>query len=154
MPEQTPLAEVAYQAYGSATGNKNFRGDPMPAWADLPEPIKHAWTVAADAILTSAQTDQPTPILYHEIQISRHLGRGIVVDDAPEYAKAHHSIIASMHIDLRLDTGGIRIAEQVEYEITGYDPADAMLTLHRVKDWRPGHDDDPAKQITEGQTHG
>ena len=38
----------AYLRYGSVTGFKNFKGDPMPAWADLGEKIQNAWMAAAD----------------------------------------------------------------------------------------------------------
>lgn len=40
-------AESAYKAYGRTVDNKNFRGDPMPAWSDLPEKIQEAWKSAA-----------------------------------------------------------------------------------------------------------
>jgi len=93
---------------------------------------------------------EPTaPIEYGEIQASRHLGRGIVVDTAPEYAKAHIGIIASAHSGVSLDDGAVRIADQVLYEITGYNPADCTLTLHLAKDWRPGQKDDPNAEPTD-----
>ena len=38
----------AYLRYGSVVGYLNFKGDPMPAWADLGEKIQHAWMAAAD----------------------------------------------------------------------------------------------------------
>jgi len=41
------LAEGAYSAYGRSTGNKNFRGEEMPKWEDLPESIRAAWSAAA-----------------------------------------------------------------------------------------------------------
>ncbi|MFI1767533.1 hypothetical protein ACH41H_36550 [Streptomyces sp. NPDC020800] len=44
------LAKVAYTAYGGATGGKNYRGEPMPAWEDLGRAIQTAWEVAAEAI--------------------------------------------------------------------------------------------------------
>lgn len=44
------LAEVAYEAYGESTGNKNSRGEPMPTWADLPDAIQVAWAMAAGAV--------------------------------------------------------------------------------------------------------
>lgn len=44
------LAKLAYEAYGHSTGNKNFRGEEMPAWEILPEKIKHAWLAAAAAV--------------------------------------------------------------------------------------------------------
>jgi hypothetical protein len=43
------LAQAAYAAYGTSTGGKNYQGLPMPAWADLPEPIRDAWAAAAGA---------------------------------------------------------------------------------------------------------
>lgn len=96
--------------------------------------------------------DEPTdPIEYGEIQLSRHLGRGIVVDIAPEHAKAYIGIIATAHAGVSLDGGAVRIADQVLYEITGYDPADCTLTLHLVHDWRPGQKDDPKTDSTAPQ---
>lgn len=92
---------------------------------------------------------EPTPIAYGEIQLTRHLGRGIVVNAAPEHAKAHIGIITSALAGITLDDGAVRIADQVLYEITGYDPADCTLTLRLVHDWRPGQKDDPNKQTTE-----
>lgn len=40
------IAASAYKAYAASTGNKNFRGDPMPEFSDLPIAIKIAWEVA------------------------------------------------------------------------------------------------------------
>lgn len=40
------IAASAYRAYAASTGNKNFRGEPMPAFADLPQPIRTAWEAA------------------------------------------------------------------------------------------------------------
>jgi len=45
MPWQE-IAASAYRAYAASTGNKNFRGDPMPAFDDLPESIQTAWEAA------------------------------------------------------------------------------------------------------------
>ena len=44
------LAEEAYGAYGAATGWKNFQGNEMPEWKDLPDGIKLAWLCAASHI--------------------------------------------------------------------------------------------------------
>lgn len=43
--------EVGYLAYGESTGNLNFQGGEMPAWADLPERIRAAWEAAAEAVI-------------------------------------------------------------------------------------------------------
>lgn len=40
------IAASAYRAYAASTGNKNFRGDPMPAFDELPQPIRTAWEAA------------------------------------------------------------------------------------------------------------
>lgn len=55
------IAREAYHAYGATTDHKNFQGNPMPAWADLPEKIQLAWmnavkrasAVAAEIITAS-----------------------------------------------------------------------------------------------------
>ena len=146
--DQLPVAERAYQAYGNATDHRNFRGEPMPAWDDLPQTIQDAWTAAADAVLATP----PVPVEYGEIQVTRHLGRGIVVDIASENAKASIAILASTDPSVRIDNGAVRIADQVLYEITGYDPADATLTLRLVRDWRPGQKDDPASEASLAET--
>lgn len=44
------LAALGYDAYGRSTGWKNFLGDPMPKWEELPRPIQEAWMAAAVAI--------------------------------------------------------------------------------------------------------
>lgn len=41
------LGEIAYDAYGKTTDYKNFMGNPMPTWGDLPPKIKEAWENAA-----------------------------------------------------------------------------------------------------------
>jgi hypothetical protein len=43
------LAVEAYHRYGAVTDFKNFRGDPMPKFDDLPETIQRAWEAAISA---------------------------------------------------------------------------------------------------------
>lgn len=43
-------ARAAYQMYGKSVDFKNFQGNPMPEWNDLPEAIKTAWEWAAEAV--------------------------------------------------------------------------------------------------------
>lgn len=52
--DRLPIDQQAYQAYGEAVAWKNYRGDPMPRWADLPEAIRLAWKAAAEAASSSA----------------------------------------------------------------------------------------------------
>jgi hypothetical protein len=49
-PATKTLAEAAYTSYSEATGGKNFQGDPMPTWDQLPQPIRNAWALAAERI--------------------------------------------------------------------------------------------------------
>lgn len=53
-------ARIAYTAYGRKTNFKNFRGDPMPAFDDLPEAIREAWAGAAGVIWDLAKTGRAT----------------------------------------------------------------------------------------------
>ena len=48
--EEFPLAQAAYAAYGKVVEYKNFKGDPMPEFADLPLKIQAAWIAAAEKV--------------------------------------------------------------------------------------------------------
>jgi hypothetical protein len=48
LADQFDLARAAYLRYGAVTEFKNFRGDPMPAFDELPDKIKAAWVAATD----------------------------------------------------------------------------------------------------------
>jgi hypothetical protein len=48
------LARVAYQAYAKSTGGKNFQGQPMPGWDDLPPHITTAWMEATSSTVYEA----------------------------------------------------------------------------------------------------
>jgi hypothetical protein len=45
--EMNLLARQAYYAYGSVTDFKNFQGNPMPEWEQLPPKIQEAWGAAS-----------------------------------------------------------------------------------------------------------
>jgi hypothetical protein len=53
-------AKRAYKAYGASTGGKNFRGDPMPKWDELPGAIREAWRHTVGTILGLAGAGRPT----------------------------------------------------------------------------------------------
>ncbi len=44
-------AKAAYAAYGEVVGWKNFRGDPMPQFNELPDVIQQAWDGACEGAL-------------------------------------------------------------------------------------------------------
>jgi hypothetical protein len=48
------LAITAYQAYGDAVEWKNFRGEPMPRFDELPDRIRLAWQKACEAVVPLA----------------------------------------------------------------------------------------------------
>jgi hypothetical protein len=50
---------------------------------------------------TDSEASSAQQITYEDIQISRHLGRGVVVDTAPEYAKAHCTLTLRLVHDWR-----------------------------------------------------
>jgi hypothetical protein len=49
-------ARIAYTAYGRKTGFKNFLGNPMPTFDELPPQIREAWIAAAGVIWDLATT--------------------------------------------------------------------------------------------------
>ncbi len=48
--ENIYLAEMGYMAYAVTTDRKNYRGESMPVWENLPGLQKQAWVNAASAI--------------------------------------------------------------------------------------------------------
>ncbi len=57
------IAASAYRAYAASTGNKNFRGDPMPAFDNLPQAIKTAWEAAVrQADVSRAFSEDPAAL--------------------------------------------------------------------------------------------
>ncbi|MFD0404998.1 helix-turn-helix transcriptional regulator [Kitasatospora sp. NPDC127116] len=52
-------AQIAYHAYGAATGGLTHTGRPMPTWDQLGRTIQHAWAAAAQAVLDAAAPAAP-----------------------------------------------------------------------------------------------
>ena len=46
------LAQFGYEAYSKSTNNKNFRGEEMPKFEELSEPIVNAWIAATAEIVS------------------------------------------------------------------------------------------------------
>ena len=74
-----------------------------------------------------------------ELQLSRHRGRGIVVDTAPPRTLMALTVLANgAWWGTRIQGPDlVNVAEQVLYKVTGYDPEHAALVLELVEDWRP-----------------
>lgn len=81
---------------------------------------------------------------YGDIQLTRRLGVGVTVDEAPERAKMDVDLLGQSGLYIRIEHGDVVIADQVVYRITGYDPASCTLKLDLITDWRPGQKDDPS----------
>jgi len=67
------LAQTMYESYNAggdpATANKNYRGEPCPEWADLPENIRAKWGAAAEgAIAFCATPDGDFAWAIHKLQ--------------------------------------------------------------------------------------
>ena len=52
------IARELYEAYGAVTSWKNFRGEPMPNFADLPPKIQSAWEAAARQALQAGESER------------------------------------------------------------------------------------------------
>lgn len=55
------IAASAYRAYAASTGNKNFRGEPMPEFDALPQAIRTAWEAAVRQVGFCLQSMPPEP---------------------------------------------------------------------------------------------
>ena len=51
MKDIQEVAKKAYNAYGGVTDFKNFQGNPMPKWEELPPKIQEAWQAACNETL-------------------------------------------------------------------------------------------------------
>jgi hypothetical protein len=72
-----------------------------------------------------------------DIQVTRQLGRGLIVDKAPPRARMTLALLAEHGYGLSMASDNqINIADQVLYEVTGYDADSASLLLELVEDWR------------------
>lgn len=75
---------------------------------------------------------------YGEIRVSRQLGYGIRVDTAPARARMTVQLLANGAYGLSMPSADqINMADQVLYQIVGYDAESAALVLELVEDWRP-----------------
>jgi len=58
------LAEEAYHRYAQVTEFKNFKGDPMPTFAGLPERIQAAWEAVMSPPVAEPTAKNPYPNSY------------------------------------------------------------------------------------------
>lgn len=74
---------------------------------------------------------EPTDIVF-----TRHRGRGITVDTAPEHSRIQLQALMDRYAYLHMPTPDVIVfADQVVYRITGYN--EGMLELELVEDLRP-----------------
>jgi hypothetical protein len=85
------------------------------------------------------------------IQVTRQLGRGLIVDEAPRRALMNLGLLANYGYGLTMQGNDlISVADQVLYQVVGYDPETASLVLELVEDWRPAPTIVPDKEKTDG----
>lgn len=94
-----------------------------------------------------------------DIQLTRQLGRGLRVDTAPARARMALNVLADHGYGLAMQGDDlVNIADQVLYQVVGYDPESAALVLELVEDWRPKRaarptDGCPDCHVPPGQPH-
>jgi hypothetical protein len=82
-----------------------------------------------------------------DIQLTRKLGHGLIVDNAPPRARKALADHANTGWGARVQGADcINIGDQVLYQVTGYNPASASLLLELVEDWRPAVAPEPPKE--------
>ena len=91
MPNHKTTAERAYEAYGAVTNNRNFQGNPMPKWADLPPIIRGAWANAAACAMSETVTELAERMA--------ELGEPLNVDDASDVDQVREALCALLSDD-------------------------------------------------------
>jgi hypothetical protein len=72
-----------------------------------------------------------------DIQLTRKLGHGLIVDTAPPRTRIALAVLVDAKWGARLETNDmVNIADQVLYQVVGYDAESASLVLDLVEDWR------------------
>ncbi len=79
MSDREPVARLLYRAYGESAEWKNYRGDPMPEWDELPDAIREHWSAVADCSSALARATETVDALP-----AATLAAGMVVA-RPEY---------------------------------------------------------------------
>ena len=67
-PEQLAAAKAAYTRYGQVTDFKNFRGDPMPEFEQLPAKIQEAWVAAVKPLMNEYVITVDSSMLLKHLQ--------------------------------------------------------------------------------------
>lgn len=85
---------------------------------------------------------------FGEVQFTRRLGHGLTVDTAPARARMALTVLADAKWGAVMQGADcINIADQVLYQVVGYDAETAALLLELVEDWRPA----PTAKLTEAE---
>lgn len=74
------LAGRGYNAYGSTTDHKNYLGQPMPNWQELPAKQKHAWLTATTSIVAGYIEKLTTGMLNFAIRTNPKIKAGEISD--------------------------------------------------------------------------
>lgn len=86
---------------------------------------------------------------YEDVVFTRHRGRGITVNTAPTHTRISLQVLTDRYAYLHMpEPGLIVLADQVVYQVTGYDATACALTLELAEDWRPKSQ---AQETTPGQ---
>jgi hypothetical protein len=74
---------------------------------------------------------------YKDVVMNRTLGRGVRVQTAPEHALLSLALLRDPGAYIsEVSPGHLLLADQVEYQVTGYDSESCALTLRLVNDFR------------------
>ena len=61
MPDYNELGRIGFNAYSEKADWKNYEGNPIPQWPDLPQHIRDKWAVATEAIAVQVDPAIATP---------------------------------------------------------------------------------------------
>jgi len=95
-------AKAAYAAYGEVVEWKNFRGDPMPQFNELPEPIQRAWDSACEGALRHWMDNEFKTALSDDKRVEEKAGWMLKIgsDTGDSAIEAIRRAVASFVIDV------------------------------------------------------
>ena len=143
------LAQRMYLAYTASSGGKNYRGDPCPAWAELPEAIRGHWQAAAG----EAGATRMFPLIL-ALRINNYAlpQRRQVPWEVAEKAYAAYAAKygTSQSMEQLAARGGFHQTEMDEFHPTWREEADEMARV-RAEVERLTRERDEARRVLQGQ---
>jgi hypothetical protein len=114
------LSQQSYEAYGFSTDFKNYQGNPMPTWEQLPEAIQDAWTASVIRIAKLLNPNNSKDFLTVQLLEELHLVKQITNWGQPLVLNAKNTLRRTIVRIINID------GELIEAVIPGWNPHETI----------------------------